>query len=219
MNSPQNPINGLANTTSTTQIIANLNLKETAMHSTAEELVSKISALRLPSNFSANAGGIKLPPKVIFGKFSKHRFARVHPGEEYKFPCLTVDDKDAGEIYIVAAEMQLYLGTNAIPKIIRLSVDSTGLPKLILQPISDPNSRQNIWHSSLNRGIEMAEKSWVRMEANMSHGQYDVIVSKDDLGDPQWPSQSMDELVQEVFGNKVIMAPDHPYVRQLEGRI
>ena len=65
----------------------------------------------------------------------------------------------------------------------------------------------------------MAEKAWVRMEANMNHGQYDVIVSKDDLGEPQWPSQSMDELVQEVFGNKVIMAPDHPYVRQLEGRI
>ena len=219
MNSPQNPINELANATSTTQIIANLNSKETTMHSTAEELVSKISALRLPTNFSANAGGTKLPPKVIFGKFSKHRFSRVHPGEEYRFPCLTVEDKDAGETYIVASEMALYLGTNAVPKIIRLTVDSTGLPKLVLQPIADPNSRQNIWHSSLNRGIEMGEKSWVRLEANMNHGQYDVIVSRDDLGDPQWPSQTMDELVNEVFGNRMIMATDHPYVRQLEGRI
>jgi hypothetical protein len=219
MNSPRHPTDGLANTASANQTIVNLNSKESLMHSTAEELASKISALRLPSNFSANAGGIKLPPKVIFGKFSKHRFARVHPGEEYKFPCLTVEDKDAGETYIVASEMAVYLGTNAIPKIIRLTVDSTGLPKLVLQPVADPNSRQNIWHSSLNRGIEMGETSWVRLEANMNHGQYDVIVSKDNLGDPQWPSQTMDELVNEVFGNRIIMAPDHPYIRQLEGRI
>jgi len=36
---------------------------------------SQISSLRLPDNYSANVGGIKLPPKPVFGKLSKHRFS------------------------------------------------------------------------------------------------------------------------------------------------
>jgi hypothetical protein len=187
--------------------------------STAQDLINQISSLRLPTNFSASIGGIKLPPKISLGKFSKHRFSRVHPADSYKFPCLTVEDKDAGEIYIVTADMQPYLGASAIPKILRLNVDSTGLPKLILQPVLDPTSRQNLWHTSLNRGIGLAETSWVRMEANMNYGQYDVIVSKDDLGEPQWPTQNMEELVSEIFLNRIIASPDHPYIRQLEGRV
>jgi hypothetical protein len=192
---------------------------ENSMSNTAQELVSKISALRLPDNFTTNIGGEKLPLKPIFGKFSKHRFARVHPGKEYMFICLTVDDKDLGETYIVTPNMQAYLGSHAVPKILRLSVDTTGLPKIIAQPVIDQNTRPNIWHTSLIRGILLAETSWVRLEANMSAGQYNVIVSKDDLGEPQWPSQSMDELVQEVFSNNIIADENHPYIRQIQGRI
>jgi hypothetical protein len=70
------------------------NFSENSMSNTAQDLVSKISALRLPDNYTTHIGGEKLPLKPIFGKFSKHRFARVHPGKEYMFPCLTVDDKD-----------------------------------------------------------------------------------------------------------------------------
>jgi hypothetical protein len=192
---------------------------ENSMSNTAQELVSKISALRLPDNFTTNIGGEKLPLKPIFGKFSKHRFSRVHPGKEFMFPCLTVDDKDLGETYIVTPNMQAYLGSHATPKILRLSVDTTGLPKIISQPIIDQNGRANTWHTSQVRGILLAEASWVRLEANMSAGQYNIIVSKDDLGEPQWPTQSMDELVQEVFSNNIIADENHPYIRQIQGRI
>jgi hypothetical protein len=192
---------------------------ENSMSNTAQDLVSNISALRLPDNYTTHIGGEKLPLKPIFGKFSKHRFARVCPGKEYIFPCLTVDDKDLGETYIVTPNMQAYLGSHAVPKILRLSVDTTGLPKIIAQPVLDQNSRPNAWHSSLIRGIQYAETSWVRLEANMGAGQYNIIVSKDDLGEPQWPTQTMDELVQEVFSNNIIADENHPYIRQIQGRL
>ena len=115
--------------------------------------------------------------------------------------------------------MQAYLGSHAVPKILRLSVDTTGLPKIIAQPVVDQNGRANVWHTSLVRGILSAEASWVRLEANMGAGQYTVIISKDDLGDPQWPAQTMDELVQEVFSNNIIADENHPYIRQIQGRI
>jgi hypothetical protein len=45
------------------------------------------------------------------------------------------------------------------------------------------------------------------------------FISQDDLGEPQWPEQTMDELIQEVFGNNIIDSEDHPYIRQIQGRI
>ena len=181
--------------------------------------ISQISSLRLPDNYSANIGGIKLPPKTKFGKLSRHRFSRIHADNKYQFPCLAVEDKDNGESYVVAPHIQPYLGKNVVQKIIRLSVDSTGLPKLIFQPIVEQGSRQNDWHSTLNRAIILAEESWVRVEVNMDAGQYTIIESQDDLGAPQWPDQTMDELVQEVFGNNIIDTSEHPYIRQIQGRI
>ena len=59
----------------------------------------------------------------------------------------------------------------------------------------------------------------MRVEAHMEAGQYSITVSQDDLGPPLWPEQNMDELVQEVFGNNIIDSSDHPYIRQIQGRI
>ena len=61
---------------------------------------SQISSLRLPDNYSANVGGIKLPPKPVFGKLSKHRFSRVHPGKDFQFPCLAVETKNE-QLYVL----------------------------------------------------------------------------------------------------------------------
>jgi hypothetical protein len=191
---------------------------ENSMSSTAQELASKIGALRLADNYSASIGGEKLPLRPSFGKFNKHRFSRIHPGEEYKFRCLLVEDKDNGETYIATPAMQSYLGTNAVAKILRLSVDSTGAPKIIAEPILDGQGTPNSWHASMVKGIDLAETTWVRMEAARNASQYTIIRSRDDLGDPEWPTQSMEELVQEVFQNKIISDPDHPFARQLEGR-
>jgi hypothetical protein len=194
--------------------------KDSAMQNVlSTTIISEISSLRLPDNYSVNIGGIKLPPKPIFGKLSRHRFARVHPSSEFKFPCLVVEVKDGGDTYVVAPQMQPYLGKNVVQKVIRLSVDSTGLPKLIFQPTIDQGGRQNHWHTTLNKAIALAETNWVRVEANMDAGQYDIIISQDDLGDPQWPEQRMDELIQDVFGNNIIASADHPYIRQIQGRI
>jgi hypothetical protein len=192
---------------------------ENSMSSTAQDLVSKISALRLPDNYTTHIGGETLPLKPVFGKFSKHRFARVHPGKDFMFPCLVVENKELGETYIVTPNMQAYLGSHAVPKVLRLSVDTTGLPKVIAQPIIDKSGRPNTWQTSLIHGIKVAEENWARFEANMGAAQYNITISKDDLGDPQWPDQTMDEIVQEVFSNNIISDENHPYIRQIQGRI
>jgi len=179
---------------------------------------SLLSSLRLPDTYSAS-GGTTLPLKPTFGKMNKHRFCRVHPGAEFKFRCLLVDDKENSETYLAAPNMAGHLGSLATPKTIRVAVDNSGVPKLIAEPDVDPSGRRNLWQSSYKEAIKQAETDWVRVEANMKAGQYEITKSTNDLGDPKWPDQSMEELINEAFSGRIIDSPDHPYIRQIQGRI
>jgi hypothetical protein len=179
---------------------------------------SLLSSLRLPDTYSAS-GGTVLPLKVTYGKLNRNRFSRVHPGEEYKLRCLLVDDKDNGETYLATPNMAGHLGSLATAKTIRLAVDNSGVPKLIGEPDVDPSGRRNLWQSSLKEAIREAEKDWVRVVSNMNANQYEITRSINDLGFPRWPKQSMEELVNDAFAGRIIDSLDHPYIRQIQGRI
>ena len=174
---------------------------------------------RLPENFIGGAGGIKLPTKPSYGKLSKQRFSRVHPGEEYKFPIYVVEDKESGEEYLATPDMAPHLGRMAQPKILRLAVDNAGTPKLIAQPIVDQSARTTLWTTTMLDAIERAETEWVRIVSNMDSQQYFVIVAVNDLGEPNWPNQSMDKLIEAVFLGRIISHEDHPLIQQLQGRV
>ena len=184
----------------------------------AKSTSSLLSSLRLPDTYSAT-GGITQPLKPTFGKMNRHRFCRVHPGVEYKFRCLLVDDKENGEMYLAAPSMAGHLGSLATAKTIRLAVDNSGIPKLIGEPDIDLSGRRNLWQSSYKDAIDQAENNWVRVEANMKAGQYEITKSSNDLGDPKWPNQPMEELINDAFSGRIIDSPDHPYIRQIQGRI
>lgn len=179
---------------------------------------SLLSSLRLPDTYSMTAG-TTIPLKVTYGKLNKHRFSRVHPGNDYKFRCLVVDDKDGGDTYLAAPNMASLLGNLATPKTIRLTVDNAGTPKLIGEPDIDINARKNLWQTSLKDAIKRAESNWVRVQSNMNAGQYEIVESANDLGEPKWPKLTMEELVNDAFSGRIIDSPNHPYIRQIEGRI
>lgn len=179
-----------------------------------------LKASRLPENFNGGIGGIKLPTKPSFGKLSGNRFSRVHPGEEYKFPILVVEDKESGEVYLATPDMAPYLGKMAQPKILRLAVDSAGSPRVIPQPIVDQSlTRAILWTTTMLDAIERAETEWVRIESNMESQQYIVIVAVNDLGEPTWPNQSMEQLIEAVFQGRIISDVNHPLIQQLQGRV
>ena len=190
----------------------NLNVANTPVTSLLEDL-------RVPDTYSTTVGGIKLPIKPTFGKLSKSRFSRTHPSEEYKARLFFIEDKNTGETYIATPSMAPYLGSMVQAKILRLAVDNAAVPYLIAEPVIDPNSRQSPWSSSMVEAIRRSEKEWVRINSNQNAGQYEIIIAKDNLGEPKWPEQTMDELIREVFGNKIISSLDHPLIRQLQGRI
>ena len=190
----------------------NLNAAKTTITSLLEEL-------RVPDTYSTTAGGIKLPIKPSFGKLSNSRFSRTNSSEEYKARLFFIEDKNTSETYIVTPSMAPYLENMVQAKILRLAVDNARVPYLIAEPVLDPNGRPNLWNSSMGEAIRRSEKEWVRINSNQNASQYEIIIAQDNLGEPKWPEQTMDELIREVFGNKIISSLDHPLIRQLQGRI
>ena len=192
--------------------------KELTMIDNKQSVTSLLDQLRLPDVYTQTGGGFKLPAKTTFGKLNKHRFSRTHPDEAYKFPVLLVEDKDNRETYLASPIMAPYLGNNAKPCKLRLSVDNTGTPRLVAEPMIDPSGRPNLWNATYLEAIQRAELDWVRIESDMNTGQYRIILASENLGDPEWPNRSMGEMVEEAFAGKIIRDRDHPFIRQLEGR-
>lgn len=189
------------------------------MSKTPNPIVSfDIHTLRLPDDHTTVNSGFKLPPKLTFGKLSKHRFSRAHPAEEYKFRALLVDDKEGREVYLVMPHLAAHLGSMAKSVILRLVVDSAGTPKLIAEPIIDSASKSMLWTITMLEAIKLSEEFWIRIESNMDAQQYTIIQAANNLGDPQWPNQMMETLIHEVFLGRIITSEEHPLISQLQGK-
>ena len=125
------------------------------------------------------------------------------------------------------AERETYLVTPAIAAIlpgetrpVRLL---TCIPRVgggvFLWPLKLPTDdrRENGWITSARKAAEIAEKKWVRMQANQSLQAYDVqtsAISRTRCG----PTSTMASLLRIAFSDgRLIDREDHPVIRQLLG--
>ena len=53
----------------------------------------------------------------------------------------------------------------------------------------------------------------------MALGGYRIMKAKGDLGEPEWPSLSFNELLDVAFKDRVISSEDHPIFNKLLGRL
>ena len=132
---------------------------------------------------------------------------------------LVIELKNERETYLVTPQMALALAAEAKP--VRLY---TCLPRvgggifLWAVRMPDDTGRENAWHVSARKAAELGMKSWIRVQANMEMGSYDVRKS-DHIPEPQWPYITFRELLRIAFGGgRMIDGVDHPVVRQLAGR-
>lgn len=104
-------------------------------------------------------------------------------------------------------------------KLVKLLTYQTRHGGIALWPLklAEDGARENTWNISARKAAELAETKWVRMQANMSAGSYDVVTSTH-IPDPTWPDTSFQELIRIAFGDgKLIDSTDHPVVKQLLG--
>lgn len=164
--------------------------------------------------------GVQKPILVVpVDKPSRQDFFRVHPDPEYQVEA---------RIIKLEAEREAYLVTRAVwpvipgeTKLVRLTPYLTRTGGLGLWPVPLPDDllgkRDTAWGVTARKAAEIATEKWVRMQANMAHGRYDIVTSNK-IPDPVWPNISLNEILKIAFGDgHLIDSLDHPVVRQLEG--
>lgn len=177
-----------------------------------------LASIRIDQSFSLDTTNvIKHLVTVPVRKPQRGEFIRVHPALHQD--CLVIERKEERETYVVYREFQGLVAEFAESVRLRLCVNRQGT--VFLWPVKQPrdDQRGDSWRRSAAEAAAMAEAKWLRVSADMNLGAYQPYVATGDLGEPQWPKQSLADILRIAFKGQVIDSHDHAVIRQLQGHV
>ncbi len=178
------------------------------------------ASLRINPDTAAGAIGVKRKIlSVKCGKPDKMEFVRVHPDESYRIDTALIQDKTNRESYLVAPPLWPELPDFISLVRLCMAVNRHGTTFLWPATLPDPNGRPMDWHTSMLEAQELAVKSWVRVQADMSAGSYAVFEATGNLPEPQWPDLSFQEILKLAFKTRFIDSINHPFLQELFGEV
>ena len=177
------------------------------------------AALRISQDFAAAAGVEQVLTTIPVRKPNRHDFVRVHSSEDFQLTTLVVELKDErSEIYLVTSDIREKLIGEVNLVTLFLAINRQGVVFFWPCKLPDPSGRVNAWHESALEAAHLARDRWIRVSANMSLGAYQIFQATGELPNPEWPSESLGELLRIAFkGGKLIDAADHPVLKRLRG--
>lgn len=174
---------------------------------------------RLSQNMTAALGVKKHLTTVPVRKPSKEWFVRCHPDPTYRLETCVVDLKEDSETYLVDPDLWDYLAGESTfsPRLLITAINKQGT--VFIWPIRLPGAdgRHDDWSKSSLEAANIGTRGWVRVQANMSLGAYEVYEATGNLGDPQWPTLTLNELLRIAFKDRFIDTLDHPVLERLRG--
>ena len=179
-----------------------------------------IRSLILSQDFTAGQSSEKLLTNVPVGKPNKTHYSRVYTDEAYQAgPVGILELKEERETYLVTPSMIEILSAHVTPAILVTVINRQGV--ISLWPLKLPKSdgKDNPWHKSAREAAELAKEHWINIIANMDLGCYDVRKALGDLPEPEWPTQTLEELLEIAFRGFIIDNQDHAVVKQLQGLV
>jgi hypothetical protein len=176
-----------------------------------------LATLRLDPLFLETAGVRKVLATVPVGKPSPQDFVRVHPGEEYRETFAVVDWKEDREFYVVVPAVAAELGGECVSVMLYTRITRQGVTRLWPIRLPGPDGRVNEWHRSQGEAAERAKDCWVRVKANTSLGAYEIFEASAAIAEPEWPTETYQQLIRIGFRDRIIDRLDHPIVAKLRG--
>jgi hypothetical protein len=153
----------------------------------------------------------------------KNDFFRVHPGEEFVIDNYVLEhesDQDRATYWVVP-NLRDALGDHL--RKVRLFTCIDKRSNVFLWPAKlptvDGSRAAQSWYMSGLMAAEEAKKVWVKIMGNRQIGAYDIIRARGDLGDPQWPEHSFEDLIKLAFRDNLISSMEHAVIRDLNGEI
>jgi hypothetical protein len=177
--------------------------------------------LRIDHDFAAAVGVKKVLVTVPVRKPDKVTFVRVHPHEDYCLQTAVLEFKEEREFYIVGRHLWGELSTETTFGVRAFFTAISRQGDLFLWPVvlPGPDGKTMEWHRSALEAVTMAKHSWVRVQANMSVGAYEVYKATGNLPEPKWPDMELRDILAIAFKDRFIDSLDHPVLRRLRGEV
>ena len=175
--------------------------------------------LRINQDFAALADVKPILATVPARKPNKQDYVRVHPSEDYQLTTALLELKEERETYLVAPDLRHELFGELVPVTIFTAINRQGVVFLWPCRLPDETGRSNSWHESALEAVERAKSTWTRIAADMSLGAYRIWEAGGDLPEPEWPEQSLRDLLSIAFKDRYIDSLDHPVLKRLRGEV
>jgi hypothetical protein len=177
------------------------------------------ASLRINMAAVPSFGAKKLLTTIPVKKPNKQSFVRVHKSQEFRLLTAVIEIKEDNEVYLVVPALHSVLAGEIILVMLFTAIDRQGNVFLWYVKMPKEDGRANDWHASALVAAEEATKAWVRVQANMSLGAYDVFRAEAKLPDPEWPKDmNFGAMLKVAFRDRFIETMDHPVVAKLQGR-
>jgi hypothetical protein len=155
-------------------------------------------------------------------KPGKGEWFRAHPNwDKYSMPAYVIErDPKTGidRDHIILPKYRHRARGKARPVLLLLCVNRFG--HLFIWPVSRARSGLGLtWAQSAKGAAEKSKSRWTTMVSNQGEGRYEDAYSPDDLGEPDWPEEPFDVLLEIAYRGAVITTPDHPVLRSINGEL
>lgn len=178
-----------------------------------------LSKLRLTQNFGDSVGVKKLLNTVPVRKPLKTEFFRVHPDSNRSINFGFIEIKEESQLFLVSDSLQGELAQDMVAKTIYQCTTRNGVSFLYPVKLPDEEGRLDSWNQSAREAVDIAKDAWIRLVSNRHLGAYEILQATGALSEPDWPSQSFEELLTIAFKGRIIETIDHPVIRKLRGEI
>ena len=153
-------------------------------------------------------------------KPAKEWWVRTHPSQDFRINAAVLELKEEQETYWVTPTLWPGLSTESTfsPRALITAINRQKV--VFIWPIRIPgeDGRLDEWSRSALEAAEMAQHNWVRVQANMGLKAYQVAEAEDQ-SEPDWPTQTFDELLRIAFKDRLIESLDHPVLKRLRGEV
>jgi hypothetical protein len=164
--------------------------------------------------------------EIANGRPSKDLFVRSHTDVEKYWPIMWLLDLDGHPTlsgkYIIARsildEVRSRYEANCKRKRVVTLVDEFQVLSVWPISVADPSEgRINSWTASALRVVTEARDKWIRVVSKTTAKEYRHVQALHDLGEPEFPDQSMQEIFNRAFEHYKIDTLDHPVLKALSG--
>ena len=159
--------------------------------------------------------GWKMQTVIPVRKPSKKQFVRAHSSPEFRVESMpTITDEATGDVYLLAAELDLPIDVENKIDYLNLAAGITADGSVFLWFYKHST---NSWSESARIAINQASKRWVRVIPDKSSNGYLLESPLVAPPEPVWPLMTFTELLEAAFGARYIETLAHPQIKKLRG--